>query len=51
MLNLNQQFGNKKIHKSQKTKLVQKVFDDVSDNYEQFGGQLAFTHFEYLWSD
>ena len=24
---------------------------DVADNYEQFGGQLAFTHFEYLWAD
>ena len=42
MLNLNQQFGNKKIHKSQKTKLVQKVFDDVSDNYELMNDLMSF---------
>ena len=34
MKNLSNQFGNKKVSKSQKTKMVQDVFHKVSENYD-----------------
>ena len=48
MRNLSQQFGKKKILKSQKTDLVQNIFTNISDKYNLMNDLMSFgTH--RLW--